>query len=69
MKTCKTCLYWGTVFGKFKTVSDCDKINDNYANKNLSFELTIQVHDLSNLNVRLMTGCDFGCIHHSGYNN
>ncbi len=63
MNTCKTCKYWSDNLKIVDKVSDCGKVG-SYDSGEMTFAMDITVDDDSNLNSYLMTGEDFGCIHH-----
>ena len=65
MNTCKTCKHWSHHFDIKKGIADCDRLdcmNDEKAGTTFSIEAT--AHDDSGLQTWLMTGENFGCIHH-----
>ena len=67
METCKTCKYWNRNYTIANGVSDCDFVGtitaEKAGTKTLRIDSTVQ--DDSGLSVVLMTGKDFGCIHHT----
>jgi len=68
MNTCKTCKYWSDRYKIDKGVSDCGFIDTISATKDRKTYVDIEAtaHDDSGLQVALMTGEDFGCVHHKG---
>jgi hypothetical protein len=63
MKTCETCKYWNISYNVVNNISDCDRVDCTSDNAK-SFKIDVFVHDDSGLDVVLMTGKDFGCIHY-----
>jgi len=70
MNTCKTCKYWALSFKPTKEnpVADCD-LPDTITGEKLfkqgaGMEINATAHDDSGLQAYLMTGENFGCIHH-----
>ena len=65
-KNCSNCKHWGDgwpVTENTKTAA-CGKVDiDGDKNNVQSFYMDISVSDDSGLNVNLITGKDFGCIH------
>lgn len=67
MKTCKTCKFWrDTVYNAANKTADCGYIGiwPEPKDKTTSVEIVVDVHDDSGLNVKLVTGENFGCVHH-----
>ncbi len=64
MNTCKTCIYWNSSCAIKNGVSDCDMVDSVIKDKSKTFEIIATADDDSNMNVKLMTGENFGCIHH-----
>jgi hypothetical protein len=60
METCGTCKYWKPTKNK---IGECDFIG-SITQGNLTFDIDIFVHDDSGLYYDLITGENFGCIHH-----
>jgi len=59
MKTCKTCKWWGVDFEEA-----CDFVTNIQDNKKTILRIHSFADDDQGLNTELMTGPDFGCIHH-----
>lgn len=61
-KTCKTCRYWGDY-----REGACDFIDTIHADANMDkrFEVIASADDDTGLDYMLITGRDFGCIHHT----
>lgn len=57
--TCKTCRWWNQGHCEF-----VDTIAASAASTR--FEVEVEVADDSGLHVKLITGPDFGCVHHEG---
>lgn len=61
METCKTCKYWGRHWK-----GACDFVDTSAAEQpETRFEIKVKVLDDSGLSAWLLTGPDFGCIHHA----
>ncbi len=61
MATCKTCKWWD------KKSQVCDMLDSGttvYESPTL-FEIVVRVADDTDLNVKVRTGPDFGCVHHT----
>ncbi len=68
MNTCKTCKFWGKpkkagMLG-LSNIADCDMVNNIIPEVDKTFEIDASADDESNMNVALITGENFGCIHH-----
>jgi hypothetical protein len=60
MNTCKTCKWWGRV-----REGCCDFVDTLHSAKPATrFEIYASADDDHNLQAYLLTGPDFGCIHH-----
>lgn len=57
MGNCKTCKYWGV-----DRPGECDLVGRVDGEK--TFEIQVRVADDHNLDYRLITGPNFGCINH-----
>lgn len=64
MKTCETCKYWAVDYKIENDVADCDKVDSIITDKSKTFEIEATASDDSGLATTLMTGRNFGCIHH-----
>ncbi len=64
INTCKTCICWNVSRSIKNGVSDCDMVDSVIKDKSKTFEIIATADDDSNMNVKLMTGENFGCIHH-----
>lgn len=63
--TCKTCKLWG----RYRK-GECDRVGDLVATHDPAtmFDLEFGALDDTDVYARLMTGPDFGCIHHAPKN-
>lgn len=60
MPACKSCKFWGPY-----RKGECDREGHHFTgNPAASFEVVARVLDDSDLSVGLVTGRDFGCVHH-----
>lgn len=64
MKNCKTCKYWNRDRTVQNGVSDCD-MEGEFEKGDKAFFIDVFVHDDSGMSVKLMTGENFGCVHHT----
>lgn len=65
MNHCKTCKFWSWRLFPQNGVADCDKVNHIDTEKgDKAFFVEATAHDDSGLDTTLMTGENFGCIHH-----
>lgn len=62
MNTCKTCKFWSRVGMSVEGL--CDKVDCIIRDKKLTFEINAEADDDSGMTVQLITGEDFGCVHH-----
>lgn len=61
MEKCKTCIYWED--------GNCDLVNVNQQSPQTRFEIEVTVADDYNLEYKLLTGPDFGCLLHKPKGN
>ena len=59
MNTCKTCKWWGVDYE-----GACDFVNIPHKEET-RFEIRVTADDDQGLHAELMTGPEFGCIHHT----
>lgn len=57
---CKTCAYWENQMGDMA----CDFVGRVNSSKPDGFDIDIRVSDDTGLYERLLTGPEFGCVHH-----
>ena len=72
MAFCKTCKFWEPLnrfSGEHSKNGECDGLDGSRMDtrgrpKEQTFTIEVSVHDDSGLNVRLITGPNFGCVLH-----
>jgi hypothetical protein len=66
MNTCGTCKYWkANRFFPVENKGYCDKVDCIIENPLQDFYINVTVADDHGLESGLVTGRDFGCIHHA----
>jgi len=72
VETCKTCKWWNSGRPTKNIIAECDFGNtitgEKFEKTKKAFYVTASAHDDSGLQYGLMTGEDFGCLHHSELN-
>lgn len=59
--TCKSCRFWGHY-----RKGECDRVGGLFsANPGAAFDVVARALDDSGLTTGLVTGPDFGCVHHA----
>lgn len=71
--TCKTCKWWNEGRPTKNIISECDFIKtitgEKFEKTKKAFYVTADASDDSGLHYELMTGEDFGCVHHTAFDD